>query len=379
MDGQLPTGQAVDPPRLRVVPSVAPAAAWDDFAQRCRASFRSSYRGGRAWQLEHHGLHRLRRLEVRRATDRGDEQVGQCAVGIGRRDRVFGDALQLLPGHGPLWPAAMAAVLDHLGPGSYVYGSHWSLEPPRESALAGTPGVAVGRVEATAVDAIEFARWPTWADYLRDVSGNVRRNLKRAAATRPELRLVDAAAGWAKYRHYAAAVRLRRALFDRKGVGRSTANMLVRSAVRLFWMRDYTRMAYLLAGDTVVASHVGIGFGPNVYYLEGAAAPRPPGLGWHLLMSRIELAYRQTNGTGTFVLGSDDGTQAGTPAWEGLRRSRRQCCATPTPTSVVRFTFAGATARPADGDPQPVVPRPAQSAIAASAYAARRSIPGSSR
>ena len=328
---------SVASPTVHVRPTTATAAAWDGFAQDCHASFRCGHRGTRAWQAE--WPHRLHRLDLFAAGPDGERKVGQCAVGVGRRRRTFADGVQLLPDHAALWPPAVAAVLDHLGPGTYQYGSEWSLEPPRQDGLAGVPGVAVTGVRPTDVDVIDFARWPTLAAYRRAVSENVRRNVKRATAAHPGAVVVDGP-GWIGARRYLRAVALRRAMYRRKGVRRSTAGMVARSVARGLGTGPFARSAYLVDGGTLLASYGGVDFGPLACYLEGASRPDNQGASWALLMAIIERAYDRTGGTGRFVMGSDDGTQAGTPAWEGLRRSRRQCCANPVPTSVVRFTYA---------------------------------------
>jgi hypothetical protein len=329
------------PATVRVERSTASAAEWDAFAQRCDASFRCSYRGTQMWQYESHWLHRLHRLDLYRVAPGGDRKVGQCAVGVGRRQSVFSDGVQLLPGEGALWTAAITSVLDRLGPATYVYGSPWSLEVPREAALGGLPRVTVDHVAATSLDVIDFERWGSFDVYLRSVSQNVRRNIKKARATYPDLAIAGGG-GIAGVRRYFGALALRRAMFRRKGVERATSLMALRSAARLFALGRHCRLAYLVNGDDLLAYHMGIAFGRDWSYMEGASRSDAVGASWHLLVTVIERAYAQSQGRGRFIMGSDDGTQAGVEAWEGLRRSRRQCCATSFPTSVVRFTYAPA-------------------------------------
>ena len=325
---------ATGPDTLTVRPSAASALDWDAFARRCAASFRSSYHAARAWQFEYHWRFRLRRLDV----FYGDAKVGQCAVGVGKRVSVFSDGVQLLPGHAHRWADAAAAVLRRLGSATYVYGSEWSLEPPRESALTTLAGVAVDDVSPTSVQVIDFRRWPTFDAYRRATSTNVRRNVKKAEKAYPSLTL-SVRPGVGHPVAFARSVMLRRALFQRKGVDRSTAGMLLRSAARLASLRRYSHTAYLDADGTLLSSYVGITFGELHAYLEGASDPNGKGASWYLLMAMIERAFVESNGQGRLLMGSDDGTQAGVDAWEGLRRSREQACAEPFPTSVVRFRY----------------------------------------
>ncbi len=319
--------------------SSAPATEWDGFAQRCQASFRCSHRGSRAWQFAHHFFHRMCRLDLCVDGTRGPIKVGQCAVGIGRRRSVFSDGLHLLPEHAHLWSSAMSAALARLGPATYLYGSPWSLEVPRETALSRLAGVRVDGVESTTVDAIDFSRWATFDGYRRAVSENVRRNAKKAAVNYPGLVIVEGGGGIGGARRYLASVGLRRAMFRRKGLDRSTLLMAIRSAARLWSVGRHGRLAYLTDGGELLAFHMGIGFGRDWSYLEGAARPDAVGVSWNLHMRLAERVYEQSGGRGRFVMGSDDGSQSG-EAWDGLRRSRLQCCATPFPTSVVTFTYA---------------------------------------
>ena len=112
MDRRDPADERVD-----VVPTTATRAQWDAFAQECGSSFWSARRGHRMWQWKFHARYRTRLLDI--LVTRGGERhkVGQCAVGIGRRFRVFSDGLQLRRGYETVWRAAMAGVLAELGPG----------------------------------------------------------------------------------------------------------------------------------------------------------------------------------------------------------------------------------------------------------------------
>lgn len=312
---------------------------WDAFARRCGASFRCGYHAGRAWQFEHHRFFRLRRVDVLAIGPQGMERkVGQCAVGVGRSVAAFADELQMLPDAADRWPDAMSAALAHLGGGSFVYGSEWSLSPPREADLAQIEGVRIDAVAATSVQVIDLARWPTFDAFRMACSANVRRNVKKAEKSHASLAL-DVRPGLRGVSHFLKSLSLRRNLFRRKGVARSTLGMAARSAARMASLRRYTETVQLSGNGAAIASYVGVNFGNAYCYLEGAADDGGRGASWYLLMAMIERAFADSGGRGRFVMGSDDGTQDGVEAWEGLKRSRRQCCAEPVPTSVVRFTY----------------------------------------
>ena len=349
---------------VRVERCTVTAAAWDDFAHAASASFRCGYHASRAWQYEHHLWFRMRRLDVLLRDAGGREtKIGQVGVGVGRSISAFGDALQLLPEHADRWEAAMSAVLRHLGDGAYVYGSDWCLAPPREQQLARVPGVTIDAIAPTAVQVIDFARWPTFDAYRMAVSSNVRRNVKKAQRSYPSLTL-NVRPGWQGVAHFFRGLSLRRDLFRRKGVRRSTLGMAARSAARMASLSRYTETAQLDAGDATIASYVGVNFGDVHNYLEGAGDDAGRGGSWFLLMAMIERAYVATGGRGRFVMGSDDGAQDGVAAWEGLKRSRRQCCAEPVPTSVVRLTYRAPRRAGRGRVPGVALPRPARTSAA---------------
>ena len=345
--------------KLVVRESAASADAWDRFAQRCGASFRCAYSAGAAWQFEAHWAFHLRRLDVLRETPDGPLKIGQCAVGVGRHHRVFADGLQMLPERKTLWPAAMVAVLRKLGRGRYVYGSEWSVEPPRDHALVRLDGVTVDDVRPTQVDVIDLSRWASFDDYRMSASSNVRRNVKKAEKSYAHLRVVNSD-GMVRADQFIHSVRLRRSLFRRKGLHRSVFGMAVRSLARLLALRKYNQSAMLFDGRDLLASYTGVRFGRQFSYLEGASGDDTRGASWYLLMAMIERAFEETDGNGLFVMGSDDGTQAGDPAWEGLRRSRRQAAATSVPTAVVSFSYADVPARDAPPAGTPGRPTPAK-------------------
>ena len=328
------------------------------------AGFRCGYWAALTWQLEHHHYFRLRRLELF-VRDRSDERkIGQCAVGVGRRVRVFGDRLMLEPSAQALWPAAMTAIVEQLGDGTYVYGSEWSLEPPRERDLARMAGVRVLDVAPTRVLTIDFTRWPNEQALVAAFSANVRRNVKKAERLHPALRLEwkGSLGGVARF---VRGVLMRRSLFTRKGVERSTLAMALRSLVRLGSLRRYSDSVYAYNEDALLATYGGVNFGYTFAYLEGASEPTAHGAQWFLLVAVIRRAFATSGGRGRFVMGSDDGTKSG-DAWDGLRRSRAQVAAEPWPTSVVRFAFEARRSTAASPTPSVVSVERADPVLAAS-------------
>ena len=148
---------------------------WDSFAQRCDASYRSAHHWLRAWSRKGFLRHEMKLFELFRA----GRKIGQCAVGIGAREGLFLDRLQLDPLCRELWADAMAAVLAELGPRRYVYGWDLNFEASREDDLRTIAGVTVETVCPLTVHAVDFAQWASWSEYWKSTSSNTQRNAKR--------------------------------------------------------------------------------------------------------------------------------------------------------------------------------------------------------
>ena len=71
------------------------------------------------------------------------QKIGQCAVGVGKVNSVFLGELQLLSRYSSFWTSAMTALLGHLGPGHYSYGSVQSIEESREEDLKQISAVTI--------------------------------------------------------------------------------------------------------------------------------------------------------------------------------------------------------------------------------------------
>ncbi|PHK96312.1 hypothetical protein CR162_02935 [Pseudoroseomonas rhizosphaerae] len=314
----------------------AGAAEWDCFAQRCGASFRCAHKALALWQLDHHLPYRLRLLEIHALRGGERRKVGQCAVGIGLRQRVFADSLQLLPEERGLWPQAMQAVLGRLGPGEYRYGSQWSLEAPREAELADIPGISVTAVEPITVHAVPFREWGSWEDYLRGLSNNARRNARRAQEQFADLS-VETRRGWETLRRWGALQGLKSMLAERKQLDFRLPRQFLRFAMRLVAMRENNFIAVARGGGQDMAAFAGIDFGPNTYFLDSGARDTRNGTAWHLMLAMLRRAYGRAP-EGHFVMGAQ---YARDPVDEGLHFSRRQCRAAFLPTSEVSFRYDG--------------------------------------
>jgi hypothetical protein len=229
----------------------------------------------------------------------------------------------------------MAAVVEHCGPGCYVYGSDWSLEPSREAALAGMKDVSLLGIYKTNLQVVDFRDWPSWENYYRGLSMNVRRNVVKSEKTTPASAvLIDFG-----LKNALLLYAVRYETYRRKSLSKGFSVRLVRSILRSAALSAFYEIGVVRSNKTTMAAYGGVRFGSNTFFLEGGSAAVNHGASWRLLVCIMERAWRASKGQGVFVLGSDDGSQAGSKAWEGLARSRKACRAKAVPISVVRFSF----------------------------------------
>lgn len=321
--------------QIVVKKSACQPAEWDRFAQDAGASFRCAYRANAAWQFEFHLLHALKRLEIFEIGPGGTRKIGQCAVGIGRRRRVFADSLQIAPDRLASWPQAMAAVLRHLGRGEYVYGSAWSIEPCRHDELSAISGTDILEFAPTNIDVVDFALWEDFSSYLMATSRNVRRNIAKSAKANQgahtrfgrDLDLLFKLQG------------ARISTYSHKNLLQASKTRLLRSLYRSAVLWPLTEFGAIVGDGSALAAYGGIRFGRNTFYMEGGSRRPNHGAAWRLLMEAIERAWQISDGRGLFVMGSDDRTQVGDSAWDGLAHSRRQCRIRCIETSTLRFRY----------------------------------------
>jgi len=229
----------------------------------------------------------------------------------------------------------MTAVLRELGPARYHYGSHWSIEPPREENLRHIPGVAIEEVTPAIVEAIDFSRWESWEDYFRQISNNVRRNAARALREKPHLR-IRIRLGLAALLDFHKVIYLQWLMNDRKSLNLSMTTLGARLLLRILLLRNHVVSAVAIDEDRILATYSGTEFGSNSYYLNGSSTSDNGGAAWCLLLEMIKHAYTRTNGTGKFVMGSVRTSESG---WSGIHRSRLQCRVTDYPTSIISFSY----------------------------------------
>jgi hypothetical protein len=306
---------------------------WDAFAQRCEASHRSAHSWLKAWSGKNLLRHDLKLFEL----VRDGRKIGQCAVGVGTRETIFLDQLQLEPGNRNLWTEAMAAILEELGPGTFTYGWNLNLEEPREDDLRQIPGVRIVSVCPLTVHAVDFDRWSTWSDYWKSTSTNTQRNAKRAEKENVR---VDIQHGIASLSHVRTITRLRSAMYERKGLIFGPARVMASYVATHVTCRSYSLTAVAYDGTNPLAGFSGMEFGARTYYVDGGSVPSNKGAAWLIQMVMLRRAWERHGGTGKFVMGYVDYATHDESIGGGLIRSRKAVRSSDFPTSVVKFSYA---------------------------------------
>ena len=309
---------------------------WDDFAQRCAASYECNHTYLRAWAVKNR--FRLRRFEIFMQEVGQLQKIGQCAVGVGGAISVFLGELQLLPLYSSLWTSAMTALLGHLGPGHYSYGSSQSIEKSREEDLKQISAVTIESVRPLVVHAVDFSRWPTWDDYWRAISSNSRRNARRAELLIPDLSIAI------RQGHQAALdiptlLSLRAAMYRRKGLAFGPWRAGLSGLSMILTCPQYVFTAVVSGQNRALGAIFGVEFGPHVYYDSGGSRPDNGGAAWYLTLAMLRRTFERNPRTAKFIMGYVDYATHDENIGGGLLRFRQSCRVSAYPTSAVRFAY----------------------------------------
>ncbi|PWC35995.1 hypothetical protein TSO352_12480 [Azospirillum sp. TSO35-2] len=276
--------------------------AWDDFAQRCRASFPSA------------GIMvRLNRLRGRVLAmeffldqpDGPDRKIGQCALAIRGAKRIFLDSLILAPGCKDFWHDCFALAIATAGPGHYRYGSNWTVETDYPGKILAIPGVVPTGDVGGYQDVVDFRRWASFEEYVKGVSANIRRNVA-AVEKMSEPPRIEEYRGLAIFRAMHHLSLLRRAVLAKRGVRINLVTDYLARAVKIVIFRRYARMTLLRHGGKVHSVFYGIAYGPTLHYNAGATLPEINGLGPYMFIHLIRRWFGE-HPDGRLLMGFVDG------------------------------------------------------------------------
>jgi hypothetical protein len=312
------------------------AERWDADAIRCGASMRSAHAHLKRVGLKHVLRGRPQVYQVLLERDGTTVRVGHYTLIRKSGLTSFYDGLNLFPEYSHLWVPAMEAALAQAGAGTFDYGWQWSPEPPRDEAIAAIPGAALVSVRHILIQGVDFANWPDWDSYYRDISENIRRNAKKAEKLHADIR-VAVVHGMSALGHVGDLVAMRQAMYRRKHLPFNPLRILAGYVLSFLACPAQAMIALTTGGGRVLAIQNNVEFGGFHYYLDGAAASDTDGGAWHLQLAMLKRAYDRLP-TCRFLLGYTDLPVADQAA-EGLLRSRRSLRASDWPTSLVRFQW----------------------------------------
>ena len=312
--------------------------AWDRFVGDSGGSFLGCWRVVRTYRLRS----RVRLFDVVARRPHGpDLKVGQCAVAV-RRDRVrFLDRLHLAPGHEHLWTRCWPLLVERCGAATYEYGSAWNHESPRPLGLAD----AVVAGEPFQIDRVNFSAWNDFTAYRREVSENIRRDYRKAAAASPS---VVTRYGLDALRDLAGLIRFRRRMMRKNQEPFSGSADYARHALKLVCLGPNGFIATVRTRHRRRAAFFGARLGRNVYYLSGGTEDN--GFGSYLFLTLLESWFAE-HPDGNLYLGMYPGAWDPQTYTHGNLLYRRKLRA--TATHGVRFALTMTVSKRAPGQAQP--------------------------
>jgi hypothetical protein len=322
-------------------PGAVDGAAWDGFAQCCDGSFLGCWRVVRANRLRS----RVRIFEFL-AGGRRSQKIAQCAVAVSRGHVRFLDRLHVLPQCQSLWEGCLRLVVERCGAATYEYGSGWNREDRRAPGFE-APGLETRPASDRPflIDLVDFSRWGSFAAYRRDVSENIRRDYKKAAAAGARF---ETRAGLAAAPHVPLLVRLRRMVMQRNREPYSLLPDLGTHVMKLLCIGEMAFLSTAWADDRCQAAFFGVRFGGDVYYLAGGTEANSSGCGSYLFLTLIERGF--VNGPNwKLFLGRQRGVDPATYTY-GNHLYRRKLRATSVAGTAFRLEVANLPGRSPAGD-----------------------------
>lgn len=316
---------------VTVAAEACSAQDWDDFAKRCGATFRGSYRVSLMSGFDTHLLFRMRRFACYIGRDQARRKIAQAAISAGVRLRIFVDPVAILPGYKSLWNEVMAALLAALGPGTYRYGCPWSLETPRD--LTGLVDRVVARRPFN-VYSINFSGWASWSDYIKDASNNATRKAQRAVREHGEHLTLETHWGFAALHYLPVLNDLMRKRFADKQIVFNPFLNNVRYLARTIGLGRATFVTIARVHCEPVAALAGIAFGTHTYFIH-LGFQNPHGISWWLMFEVIRAAYERTP-RGVFITGFEDALGEPNP---GMDFFRAQCRAVKHTNEEILFHY----------------------------------------
>ena len=326
-------------PDILVGKSTVTEDLFDEFAMACGATYQATIRHARVTAALEQGVFRIQRFDIWTSDELGTKKkIGQFLITKGSRNLKFHPGICLLQGHEHLWSEAMRMALEALGDGRYIYGARFNLEDPREDKIKCIRGAYIIEVHDHVVEAVDFSQWPTWNHYVKNISNNIRRNIKYFADNTQDYD-IEIKTGIQFIRHIPSLVFSRYKMYRRKSVKCSPYDMVRMYLTRLLSSGSNSYSARLQINKSNKATFSGIQFGALDFYMDGASDDNVRGCGSFLVLEMLARFFNRSP-NGKFVLGSDPNPIRDQDSKYTTRhRYRQDLIISYFPTSTVEFYY----------------------------------------
>jgi hypothetical protein len=269
---------------------------WNSFARASGGSFLGSWRVVRARRL----FGRVKLFDFLLVGARTPLKVGQCAVVVADGKVTFLDKIQLIAAQKHLSGQCLKLVAQHLGAGTYYYGSHWNDEDRFD--FTSVPDFVVDE-KIFHIDLIDFRDWADFRAYCRGVSENVRRDYRKA---KDAAAVVKTRFGLAALRDLFALVTMRAHTMSRNKQHFSRVLDYFLHAVKLAVLGKNGFITTGRIKGRCYSAFFGAQVGSKLYYISGGTRENRLGVGSYLFLTLIEHWFSE-HPTGMLLLGDCPG------------------------------------------------------------------------
>ena len=320
----------------QIVLGICAPGEWDRNAMRAEASMRSAYAHLRGLRYKYFLKGAPKIFGIFHESDGQRTQIGHATIVLEFGTTRFYDGINLYPEFRQYWTEAMTLLLRACGRGTYEYGWQWVPEKSREDELRSIAGVENLNCRNILVQGVDFANWPDWDSYYRDISTNVRYDARKIVGQYRDLHL-EIVTGLRALLKIPILMGMRQALYRRKKLPFHSTRVLLGYILSIVFCPPQAIIAMAVGDDRVRAIHSNSEFGQFHYHLDAAAADGATGEGRFLQLAVIKRAYDLTP-QGKFLVGYTD-LPIEEQSAKGLLQSRRFLRVSDWPSSIIRFDW----------------------------------------
>ena len=266
-----------------------------------------------------------------------DKKIGFYTISHVQGGLRFYDGINIVPEYDYMWRSIAEMVLKSLPDGEYEYGWQWNIANSKYVEISSLPGVEILDHRPILIQGVEFSKWPDWNAYYKDISENIRRNIKKTIDSSGNIS-IKYFRGYRSIFQIGEILSLRYQLAKRKGLEFNYFRLAVAYILSILTCPSQSELTQLDIKGRPVSIQNMSQFGDTTYYLDGASLPEFSGAGWVLQLETMKRAYER-DPKGVYLLGYTDVEPRG-PEPEGLLRSRRSLRATEWSSSLISFRWS---------------------------------------